>query len=568
MKSALTAAVLWALLTSGCGDAAVPAVSAPHERESAIEEYSNTPPAKPVVPDLHGVDFVDVARERGLNYVWPVQPHPMRALEAFGSGCAAFDGDNDGWQDVLLISDPHPVLFRNRDGTLFEDVTTASGLTAVEGNWTGCAIGDYNADGLLDVLLTGYHRLALYKNLGNLRFEQATSEAGLDEFNHGQWGASAGFMDLDGDRRLDIVILNYVVFGPESKQFCEHFHGVLSGCTPKSYPPERGEIWRNVDCGRFELVSDSAGMKSTTGVGLVLAFIDIEGDGRMDFYIGNDAVPADFLHNLGDMQFENTAHSFGLALDDNANPVASMGADWADYDRDGLLDLTVTNFQSLSFLVYRNMGNNCFINVAARTGLARATRNRLGFGAKWADFENDGWPDLFFANGHVYDNADEHGIDTHFRQPICLFRNESGRRFVDLVPVLAESVQRAIVGRGSATADFNNDGRIDLLVVDYEGPAMLLENRTQSDNHWLTLDVRGSAPNVFAYGARVVGRAGDQTWLADVSPASSYLASSDPRVHWGLGNISQLDTLEIRWPAGRTQTLHNVAADQILHIQE
>ncbi|HEY2249704.1 MAG TPA: CRTAC1 family protein, partial [Planctomycetaceae bacterium] len=567
-KKIVTAALLWAIMVAGCRDEVSPGPIVSHEHASAGHQPPLVPTVKTEVPEARGVDFVDVAHERGLDYVWPAQPHPMRALEAFGSGCAAFDGDNDGWQDVLLVGDPHPALFRSRGGTRFEDLTAASGLTAVEGNWTGCAVGDYDADGRLDVLLTGYHRLALYKNVGNLRFELATAQAGLDEFNHGQWGASAGFMDLDGDGRLDMVILNYVVFGPESKQFCEYFRGVLSGCTPKSYPPERGEIWRNVGGGRFELVPDSAGMKETTGVGLVLAFIDIEGDGRMDLYIGNDAVPADFLHNRGDMQFENTAVGYGLALDDNANAVASMGADWADYDRNGLLDLAVTNFQSLSFVLFRNMGNNCFINVAARTGLARATRNRLGFGAKWVDFENDGWPDLCFVNGHVYDNADEHGIDTHFRQPICLFRNESGKRFVDLVPVLGRSVQRTIVGRGSATADFNNDGRMDLLVVDYEGPAMLLENRTQSDNHWLKLDLRGIAPNIFAYGARVVGRAGDQTWLADVSPASSYLSSSDPRVHWGLGNVSRLETLVIRWPSGREQTLQNVRADRILRVEE
>ena len=562
-------ALLWAFLMSGCSDEVAPAVNAPRERPSAIEERPHVSPVEPVVPDLRGVDFVDVAHERGLDYLWPVQRRPMRALDAFGSGCAAFDGDNDGWQDVLLIGDPHPALFRNRGGTRFEDLTTASGLTAVEGDWMGCAIGDYNGDGLLDVLLTGYHRLALYKNMGSLRFELATAEAGLDAFNHGHWGASAGFMDLDGDGWLDLVILNYVVFGPDSTQYCELVPGVRFGCNPRSYPPERGEIWRNTGRGSFELTPASAGMNQTNGIGLVLAFIDLDGDGRMDFYIGNDGVPADFLHNRGDMQFENNAMAYGLALDAAGKEIASMGADWADYDRDGLLDLTVTDFQWLSFALYRNAGDNCFIDVAARTGLARATRNRLGFGAKWIDFENDGWPDLFFVNGHVYDNAaDVQGPGTHFRQPICLFRNELGKTFVDLLPALGQDVQRTLVGRGSATADFDNDGRVDLLAVDYEGPVMLLQNRTQSNNHWLKLDLHGAAPNVFAYGARVIGQAGDQIWLADVSPASSYLSSSDPRIHWGLGNVVQLDTLVIHWPSGREQTLHDVSADRILRVDE
>lgn len=567
--SVCSAALLWAFLISGCSDDAAPTVSARQESPSTIQGQPHGSTAKPVVPDLRGVDFVDVAHARGLEYVWPEQQRPMRALDAFGCGCAAFDADNDGWQDVLLVGDPYPALFRNCEGTRFENVTTASGLAAVNGAWKGCAIGDYNGDGLPDVLLTGYRCLALLKNMGNLRFELATVEAGLEAFNQGHWGASAGFMDLDGDGWLDLVILNYVVFGPDSKQYCELSPGVRSGCSPRSYPPERGEIWRNTGRGSFELTPDSWGMSQTHGVGLVLAFIDLDEDGRMDFYVGNDGVPADFLHNRGDMRFENDAMTCGLALDGAGKEIASMGADWADFDRDGLLDLAVSNFQRLSFAVFRNAGNNCFIDVATRTDLARATQNRLGFGAKWIDFDNDGWPDLSFVNGHVYDNAaDVEGPGTKFRQPNCLFRNESGKKFVDLVPALGQDVQRTLVGRGSATADFDNDGRVDLLMVDFEGPAMLLENRSKSNNHWLKVDLHGAAPNLFAYGARVTGRAGNQTWLGEVSPASSYLSSSDPRIHWGLGDVVQLDTLVIRWPSGREQTLHEIVVDRILRVDE
>jgi hypothetical protein len=522
----------------------------------------------PALPDLRGIAFVDVAASRGLAYAWPRQQRPMRALEAFGCGCAAFDADNDGWQDVLLVGDPYPLLFRNVEGLRFEKAVDDS-LQAVAGSWKGCAIGDYNGDGLLDILFTGYHCLALYRNAGSLRFELATEEAGLDPGNAGLWGASAGFMELDGDGWVDLVILNYVEFGPDSKQYCELTPGVLSGCPPRNYPPQRGTIWRNTGRGTFDSVPQSAGMEQTTGVGLVLAFIDVDDDGLMDFYIGNDAVPADFLHNRGGMRFDNTAAAYGLSLDDSAMVIAAMGADWADFDRDGLLDLTVTNFQQLSFVVYRNAGDKCFINIAGRTGLARATKDRLGFGAKWIDFENDGWPDLCFLNGHVYDNvADVIGPEALFRQPIGLFRNEGGIKFVDLVPALGADVQRPMVGRGSATADFNNDGRVDLLGVDYEGPVMLLENQTRSENHWLTLDLRGAPPNLFAYGARVTGKAAGQTWIAEVSPASSYLSSSDPRIHWGLGPIDRLDEVLVRWPSGRRQVLRDVAADRILRIDE
>jgi hypothetical protein len=514
------------------------------------------------------VVFVDVARERGLTYVWPDQPRPMTALDAFGAGCAAFDCDNDDWQDVLLVADPHPRLFRNTGEAHFEDVTAESGLTSVDGDWTGCAIGDYNADGLLDVLLTGYHQMALFENLGGMRFQEVTAEAGLDPTNNQNWGSSAGFMDLDGDRRLDLVVLNYVVFGPESQKYCEFVAGIKSGCAPSIYPSEKGRIWRNNGTGGFEPVAATQGMSDTHGTALVLAFTDVDGDGWQDFYIGNDGLAGDFLLNQQHMHFKNIAFRAGLALSENAHTISAMTADWGDFDRDGILDLFVTNWQGASSIIFRGLGRNLFQDCSRRTGIAPITKNRMGFGGKWIDFENDGWPDIFVVNGHVYDNVSLVQPGVPFRQPIMLLSNKSGSTFVNLVPALDEGVRRTLVGRGSATADFDNDGRVDLLAVDFEGPVMLLENRTRTRNHWLKLDLRGKSPNVFAYGARVLGKTGDRIWLAEVSPASSYLSSSDPRIHWGLEEDSLLETLTIRWPSGGETTLHNVPADQILRVVE
>lgn len=519
--------------------------------------------------DLRYLSFVDVAQERGLAYVWPQQPRPMTALDAFGAGCAAFDCDNDGWQDILLVGSPCPAFFHNEGGGRFKEITEASGFQTLNGHWTGCSIADYDGDGLIDVMLTGYHQLALFKNIDGLRFQDVTAAAGFDSSNQGYWGASSGFIDLDGDSWLDLVILNYVIYGPETRKYCEYTPGVRSGCGPKTYLPERGQIWRNTGQGSFELVPAEQGMQQTHGVGLVLAFTDLDDDGRMDFYIGNDGVAADLLHNQGQLKFENIATVAGVATSDNGNAVSAMGADWADFDRDGRLDLVVTNWQGDSFVLFQNVGNMFFVDCAKGTGLAGRTKNRLGFGAKWIDFENDGWPDLFFVNGHVYDNSAEiHGSGVPFRQSPLLFWNDRGKKFIDIVPQLGADVQRSMVGRGSATADFNNDGRVDLLAVDFEGPVMLLENRTESKHHWLTLNLRARKPNVFAYGAHVIGRSGEQVWQADVSPASSYLSSSDPRIHWGLGDVTVLETLTIRWTSGATKTLVNVAADQILRIVE
>ncbi len=533
----------------------------------AVKLKSDVRSAESSIPQ--SISFVDVAMERGLVYEWPMQPRPMTALDAFGAGCAAFDFNDDGWVDILLVADPSPLLFRNEGGQGFTNVTDQSGLKSISGHWTGCAVGDYDGDGQLDLLLTGYHQLKLMKNIDGQKFSDETVSAGLDPSNQGYWGASAGFMDLDGDQWIDLVILNYVIYGPESQKYCEYSPGVISGCGPRTYSPEKGQIWRNNGGRGFELMPQSNGMNSTHGVGLVVAFHDINNDGLQDFYIGNDGVEADLMRNLGGLRFDNVAAEKGVATSDNGGAVSSMGADWADYNRDGQLDLVVTNWQGDSFVLFQNLGDGVFVDNAKQTGLAQISRNRLGFGAKWVDFENDGWPDLFFVNGHVYDNSAEiQSGAVSLRQPMFLLWNDHGKRFVDTVPRLGSDVQRTMVGRGSATIDFNNDGRVDLLAIDFEGPTVLLENRTESTNHWLTIDLRGEAPNTFAYGARVTGRVGDQIWTAEVSPASSYLSSSDPRVHWGLGEAAVLESLTILWPSGDSQVMTNVPADQILRVRQ
>lgn len=561
------------------------------------EPVNATLPEAPIATG--GIAFAEVARERGLLHEWPRQPRPMRLRETFGCGCAAFDYDNDGRQDVLLVADPHPVLFRNA-GDRFENVTASLGLAFAEKDrtrraagrrssrsrfadrrgqapiWTGAAVGDYDGDGWLDLLLTGFHRLALLKNDSGKTFIDVTTSAGLDRTNRGRWASSAGFMDLDGDARLDLVILNYVEFGPASKQYCELTPGVVSACPPQFYAPEQGQIWRNAGHGAFELVPDSFGMNDTRGAAMVLAFTDLDGDNRQDFLIGNDGQRADFMHNLGGMRFENIALAIGLAIDRDWAPMAAMGADWADFDRDGWLDLTVTDFQKNGFTLFRHdayeKGDGArwhgFEEIGKPTGVSRASYDRLGFGAKWLDMDNDAWPDLCYANGHVYDNAGEIKASETLRQSALLLRNDRGRRFVDLTPALDPALAKPIVGRGSASADFDNDGRMDVLVVDYEGSPLLFENRSQTANHWVKFDLRGAAPNTFAYGARIAARAQGQIWVGEVSPASSYLSSSDPRIHFGLGELSLLETVTIRWPSGRVEELHDVSADQIVRVVE
>jgi hypothetical protein len=589
VKPAATAiAAAAAALLAGCARTdhiAAPAAATPVTQAAGATELR--------APRLvNGIGFVDVAEAVGLDYRWPQQPRPMRNKEAFGAGCAFLDYDDDGWQDVLLVGSRQVALYRNvpagagnektdAGARRFVNVTRQTGLNTLDGDdFIGCAVGDYDGDGRLDLLLTGYHRLALLRNEQSRRFADVTTKAGLDARDHDQWGSSAGFMDLDGDNRLDLVVLHYVVFGPNEKQYCELTPGVRSGCPPNEYRPEFAEVWQNKGDGTFQNVSAQAGMKNTSGKALVLAFAHLDDDNRMDLYIGNDTTPAELLLNRsknGQMRFDNVGAESGVAYGPGGEAIAAMGADWADYDGDGRFDLAVTAFSGAPYSLFRALEADVaiFEDSADATGLSGPTTKPLGFGAKWLDMDNDGWTDLSFTNGHVYDNVRDVEPGSEFRQPLMLFRNEpvpgQGRRtFRDLVPLLGGDLARPLLGRGSAAGDFDNDGRTDLLVVDYEGAPLLLRNVSRTSNHWLTLDLRGSrgGPNRFAYGARVTARAGARTWVAHVAPASSYLSSSDPRIHLGLGAASHLDSLVIRWPSGRRQTLQNVPADRLLVITE
>lgn len=526
--------------------------------------------SNPVSANVNGVQFESVAAARGLKWRWPMQPRPMRNLEAFGCGCAFLDYDDDGWLDVLLVASPHPLLYRNKGDGTFEDVSATVGLDKLKGKWwTGVGIGDFNGDGTLDLALTGYRQFALMKNEGGKRFVDVTREAGLSPNDKDRWGSSAAFMDLDGSGRLDLFVLHYVIFNDHEPQYCEFRPGIKSGCPPSRYKPEFAELYENDGKGHFKNITASCGMQNTHGKALVVAFMDAKDDGKMDFYIGNDGTDAEFMGNLGQMKFFNFGGRNGTAVGQSGHAIAAMGADWADYDRDGQLDLAVSAFSDESYSLLRNVGEGMFEHTEDQAGISGPTLKPLGFGTKWMDFDNDGWPDLIFANGHVYDATQQVDPLSSFLQPMMLFHNEpgpGGRQFVDLIPKLGSAVAQPMLGRGSATGDIDNDGRMDYLVVDFEGAPVLLHNLSITKNHWITFDLRSSGPNRFAYGAKITARAGKEVWVAHVSPASSYLSSSDPRVHFGLGATTTLDTVTIRWLGGKEEVLKNVTGDRIVRV--
>lgn len=280
------------------------------------------------------IAFEEVAARSGIKARWAQQPRPVRNLEAFGAGCAFLDYNRDGWQDILLVTEPTISLFCNQKNGTFEDVSATTGLTEQQGQWRGCAVGDYDGDGLVDVLLSGYRCLKLLKNQNGRSFLDVTKSAGLDARNRNHWASSAGFMDLDGNGTLDLVLCNYVVFGPKEPQYCEMIPGVRSGCPPQKYRPEFPELWKNQG-NRFTDVTSTSGLKNVHGKALVVAFNDVDSDGRMDIYIGNDGLPAELMRNQGNLHFQNIGVRSGVAFSMTAGrPIAAMGADWADYDGD------------------------------------------------------------------------------------------------------------------------------------------------------------------------------------------------------------------------------------------
>lgn len=513
--------------------------------------------AEPPPPEVR---FRDVAAEAGLDFRWQLASLPLTAQQSFGCGCAFFDYDRDGLLDILLVGEPRSALFRNRGNGTFEDVTERTGLNPRHAEWKGVAVGDYDGDGWPDLYLTAFGDSALLRNEAGRRWVERTREAGVV---NRRWGSSAGFADLDHDGDLDLFVGNYVHFGPTSQQYCIFPPGVKTGCPPVYYPTDYGRLFRNDGNGRFTDVTRASGVHTSRGANLAVGFADVDNDGRTDFYISNDGQLCDLMRNEGapgTLRFRNVADETGAAFDITGGRQAGMSVDFADFDRDGWQDLLVTTFSGETYSLYRNERGAAFVHRGNRLGVAAATHRLLGFGARWLDADNDGWPDLIFANGHVYDRVAEIEQGVSFRQPTLFMRNEGGTAYRRMAA--GPDLDRPILGRGLATGDFDNDGLVDVLVVDYSGAPLLLRNETPNPGTWLGLIMEGPRGNPSALGARVTVRAGGYTSTRDVSTAAAYLSSSDPRPHFGLGRAVQADEVTIRWPDGTMERHLNVRGNQ------
>jgi hypothetical protein len=501
--------------------------------------------------------------------------------ETMGAGVALFDYDNDGRLDIFLvngapITDPTPKgkipqksgqqywnrLFHQKPDGTFEDVTEKAGLQG-SGYGMGVAVGDYDNDGYEDLYVTAYGGNKLYHNDGNGTFTDVTEKAGVAGSG---WSTSAAWVDLDGDGLLDLVVLRYVEWDFEDIWCGEHKEGYRSYCHPDIFQPVSPLVYHNDGNGHFTEVSQKIGI-SKPGKGLGIALADYDRDGYIDLFVANDSMVEFLYHNKGDGTFEEVGLPSQVAVDGDGRTYAGMGVDFADYNNDGWPDVVITDLANQRYALYQNNGDSTFTYASFSAGLARSTMQHSGWGVRFLDYDNDGWKDLLIAQGHDLDTVELNYPNLHYREPMLLLRN-TGRDFIDVSADSGAIFHQSWLGRGMAMGDIDNDGRLDAVVTTNDGPAFILRNETPTQNHWLTLKLVGHKSNRDAIGAEVklVTAKGQQ--FATVSTAGSYLSSSDKRAHFGLGAESTAATIEIRWPSGILQTLKNIPADQILQIDE
>jgi hypothetical protein len=532
------------------------------------------------IPEI--AKFTDVTSALGLSFEY-VASHTSKKylIETMGSGVALLDYDNDGRLDIFVVngaplSDPtakgivpqktgpkdwNRLYHQKSDGT-FEDVTQKAGLQGV-GYCMGVAVGDYDNDGFEDLYVTAYGGNKLYHNNGDGTFADVTQKAGIGGSG---WSTSAAWVDLDGDGFLDLIVLRYLQWDFDDIWCGERREGYRAYCHPDSFHAIAPLVYHNDGKGHFTEIAEKVGL-AQPAKGLGIAFADYDRDGHLDLFFANDSMPEFLYHNKGDGRFEEVALISGVALDGEGHSYAGMGVDFADYNNDGLPDLFVTDLASQMYAVYRNNGDGTFTYDTYPSGIGRISLKHSGWGTRFLDYDNDGWKDLLITQGHDLDTIRLTFPDLRYKEPMLLVRN-TGNGFVDVSAQAGDIFQKAWVGRGLAIGDIDNDGRLDAVVTSNDGALYVLHNASQTQNHWLTLELVGHQSNRDAIGAevKVVTAKGSQ-W-ATATTAGSYLSSSDKRVHFGLGSETVAQQIEIHWPSGVHQKLKDIRGDQILQVQE
>ncbi len=537
--------------------------------------------SKPItLPDTPG-NFVDITKASGVHFEGKASHTSYKYLpETMGSGVALFDYDNDGRLDLFLVngaplSAPTPAgtipqktgpaywnrLYHQKSDGGFEDVTEKAGLQGV-GYGMGVAVGDFDNDGFEDLYVTAYGGNRLYHNNGDGTFTDVTVASGTGGSG---WSTSAAWVDLDNDGLLDLVVLRYLDWDFNDIYCGEHRDGFRAYCHPDLFKAVTPLVFHNEGKGKFAEIGTKTGINKP-GKGLGISIADYDRDGKIDIFVANDSMLEFLYRQKPDRSFEETALASEVAVDGDGRTYAGMGVDFADYNNDSYPDVVVTNLANQKYALYKNNGDASFTYTSDMEGVSSATLLHSGWGTRFFDYDNDGWKDLIFAQGHDIDNIQLNFPQLRYKEPLLLLHN-NGHGFTDVSGKSGEVFQQAWVGRGVAIGDIDNDGRQDVVVSTNDGPAYILHNETTTGNHWLTLALVGHTSNRDGIGAEIKVKTQQTSQWLTVSTASSYLSSSDKRAHFGLGSAAVAD-IEIAWPSGIHQTMHQVKADQLLKVDE
>ena len=546
------------------------------------------------------VSFTDVAAEAGLGAAVNVSGSPAAKkylLEEMGAGVAFFDYDHDGWLDIFLVNgttiegfpageEPTSYLFHNnRDGT-FTDVTRDAGLTRT-GWGQGCCVGDYDNDGRDDLFVSYWGWNALYRNNGDGTFQEVAAEAGVAGDGR-RWGAACCFLDYDRDGLLDLFVANYVNFDPAvspepgGAESC-WYNDIAVACGPQGFGGGTNILYRNRGDGTFEDVSERAGIAQPRGLaepsfakrnwrpvgsyGMGAAAADFDNDGWPDIYVACDTAPSLLYRNNRDGTFTELGVAAGCAFNEDGAAMAGMGVGVADYNGDGWFDLVRTNFSDQVTTLYQNNGDGTYYDASLQAGFGINTKF-LGFGAGFLDCDNDGWKDVFLANGHVYPAISGKELHVTYEQRKILYRNRGDGRFRDVSASSGPGITAPNVSRGCAFGDFDNDGNIDVVVNNLDRPPSLLRNESRHGNNWLMVKCVGTRSNRSGIGARVAVTTGERVQIDEVMSGSSYYSQNDLRLHFGLGKAARADLVEIRWPSGLTESFEAVPANRVMRATE
>ncbi|MGB6959462.1 MAG: CRTAC1 family protein [Candidatus Acidiferrum sp.] len=529
------------------------------------------------------VTFRDVTRQAGIQFKHDNGAFGKKWLpETLGPGVAFIDYDNDGWPDIFLVNGMDwpghgnkrstPKLYHNNHDGTFTDVTHKAGLDAVEMYGMGVAVGDYDNDGYDDLFVTAYGQNYLFHNNGNGTFTDVTQKAGLGGIK--EFSTGAAWVDYDKDGKLDLVVANYVQWTPETDLYCTLDGKSKSYCTPESYKGTSVRLWHNRGDGTFEDTTKQAGLDDPTSKTLGIAVLDYDGDGWPDLLLSNDTQPNKLYRNNGNGTFTEKAVLAGVAFSEDGVARAGMGVDAADYDRSGHPSLLITNFANQMLSLYHNEGSGLFVDEAPQSEIGRASLLTLGFGCFFFDYDLDGWPDIFVANGHIDPEIQHVQANVKYAMPPHLFRNVGKGHFEEVTKSMGAAFNMPRVARGAAYADVYNDGRLDILMATNDGPTALFRNEASgattgaAANHSLRVKLVGTQSDRDGIGAKVRVMSPEGTQTEMMRSGSSYLSASELVLTFGLGQREKADRVEIVWPSGQVDRLSNVAAGQTVVVSE